>query len=85
MLKLKDEAYGKENSIKSLTPRGKALRIWPLQERFELHASFTTLCRHNKEFTLVPVELPQPYCVVGRGKAMSLVLQHSSKLGIQVL
>lgn len=60
MLKLKDETYGKENSIKSPTPKGKALRIWPLQERFELHASFTTLCRHNKEFTLVPVELPQP-------------------------
>lgn len=59
MLKLKDEAYGKENSIKSPTPKGKALRIWPLQERFELHASFTTLCRHNKEFTLVPVVLTQ--------------------------
>lgn len=60
MLKLKDEAYGKKNSIKSPTPKGKALRIWPLQERFELHASFTTLCRHNKEFTLVPLVLTQP-------------------------
>jgi len=59
MLKLKDEAYGKGNSIKSPIPKGEALRIWPLQERFELHASFTTLCRHNKEFTSVPMVLTQ--------------------------
>lgn len=55
-----DGAYGKENSIKSPAPKGKARRIWPLQERLELHASFTTLCRHNKEFTLVPLVLAQP-------------------------
>lgn len=37
MLKLKDEAYGKENSIKSPSAKGRALRMRPLQARVELH------------------------------------------------